>query len=42
MTGHGPGVMDLLSCATAKIESVIDKRANLAVYLGIGNHDWAA
>jgi hypothetical protein len=20
---------------------VIDKRANLAVYLGIGNHDWA-
>ena len=42
MTGHGPGVMDLLSCATAKIEPVIDKRANLAVYLGIGNHDWAA
>ena len=24
MTGHGPGVMDLLSCATAKIEPVID------------------
>jgi hypothetical protein len=42
MTGHGPGVMDLLSCATAKIEPAIDKRANLAVYLGIGNHDWAA
>ena len=42
MTGHGPGVMDLLSCATAKIEPVIDKQANLAVYLGIGNHDWAA
>ncbi len=41
MTGHGPGVMDLLSCATAKIEPVIDKRANLAVYLGIGNHAWA-
>jgi hypothetical protein len=41
MTGHGPGVMDLLSCATAKIEPVIDKRANLAVYLGIGNHEWA-
>lgn len=42
MTGHGPGVMDLLSCATANIEPVIDKRANLAVYLGIGNHGWAA
>lgn len=42
MTGHGPGVMDLLSCATAKIEPVIDKKANLAVYLGIGNHGWAA
>jgi hypothetical protein len=41
MTGHGPGVMDLLSCAMPKIEPVIDKRANLAVYLGIGNHDWA-
>jgi hypothetical protein len=41
MTGHGPGVMDLLSCATAKIEPVIDKGANLAAYLGIGNHDWA-
>jgi hypothetical protein len=37
MTGHGPGVMDLLSCATDKIEFVIDKRANLAAYLGIGN-----
>ena len=42
MTGHGPGVMDLLSCAMAKIEPVIDKKANLAVYLGIGNHGWAA
>jgi hypothetical protein len=41
MTGHGPGVMDLLSCATAKIEPVIDKGANLAAYLGIGNHEWA-
>lgn len=37
MTGHGPGVMDLLSCATSKIEYYIDKRANLAAYLGIGN-----
>jgi hypothetical protein len=42
MTGHGPGVMDLLSCATPKIETYIDKRANLAAYLGIGNHAWAA
>jgi Domain of unknown function (DUF4438), N-terminal/Domain of unknown function (DUF4438), C-terminal len=41
MTGHGPGVMDLLSCATDKIEFVIDKRANLAPYLGIGNRNLA-
>lgn len=39
MTGHGPGVMDLLSCPTDKIEFYIDKRANLASYLGIGNKD---
>jgi len=37
MIGHGPGVMDLLSCATPKIVTSIDKRANLAAYLGIGN-----
>jgi hypothetical protein len=39
MTGHGPGVMDLLSCATNKIEYYVDTdtRPNLAVYLGIGN-----
>jgi hypothetical protein len=37
MTGHGPGVMDLLSCATDKIEYYVDPGANLADYLGIGN-----
>jgi len=37
MIGHGPGVMDLLSCRTTKIEYYIDKTANLAPYLGIGN-----
>ncbi len=37
MTGHGPGVMDLLSSATGDIEYYIDPRANLADYLGIGN-----
>jgi hypothetical protein len=41
MTGHGPGVMDLLSCATSKIETYIDKTANLAAQLQIGNHAWA-
>lgn len=41
MTGHGPGIMDLLSCATDKIEFTIDKSANLAPYLAIGNHQWA-
>ena len=39
MTGHGPGVMDLLSCATNKIEFYVDTetRPNLARNLGIGN-----
>ena len=37
MIGHGPGVMDLLSCSTTKIEYYVDKTANLAPYLGIGN-----
>lgn len=39
MTGHGPGVMDLLSCSTNKIEYYVDtkNRPNLAPYLGIGN-----
>jgi len=39
MTGHGPGVMDILSCSTNKIEYYVDteNRPNLAAYLGIGN-----
>lgn len=39
MTGHGPGVMDILCCATDKIEYYVDteNRPNLAAYLGIGN-----
>jgi hypothetical protein len=39
LTGHGPGVMDILSCSTSKIEYVVDteRRPNLAPYLGIGN-----
>lgn len=37
MIGHGPGVMDLLSCATDRIEWVIDRGANLANFMGIGN-----
>jgi len=43
MTGHGPGVMDLLSCATDKIEFYVDtkNRPNLAAYLGIGNKSLA-
>lgn len=41
MTGHGPGVMDLLSCSTSRIDTFIDKTANLAACLGIGNHAWA-
>jgi len=33
MTGHGPGVMTLLSCPTPDIVPVIDARANIANYL---------
>jgi hypothetical protein len=42
LTGHGPGVMDLLSCSTSKIETYIDKTANLAACLKIGNHSWVS
>ena len=39
LTGHGPGVMDILCCATSTIEYYVDKenRPNLAAYMGIGN-----
>jgi hypothetical protein len=39
MTGHGPGIMDILCCATDKIEYYVDSanRPNLANYLGIGS-----
>lgn len=37
MTGHGPGVMTLLSCPTPDIVPVIDPDANIANYLNIGN-----
>ena len=39
LTGHGPGVMDILCCATGTIEYYIDKenRPNLAACMGIGN-----
>lgn len=33
MTGHGPGVMTLLSCPTADIVPVLDPKANIANYL---------
>jgi hypothetical protein len=38
LIGHGPGVMDILSCATSKIVYYVDteQRPNLARYLGIG------
>lgn len=41
MTGHGPGVMDILSCSTDKIDFYIDKTANVANYLRIGSHSVA-
>jgi hypothetical protein len=36
MTGHGPGVMTLLSCPTPDILPVIDPKANITHYLHFG------
>jgi hypothetical protein len=36
MTGHGPGVMTLLSCPTPDIVPAIDPEANIVKYLNIG------
>jgi hypothetical protein len=35
-TGHGPGVMTLLSCATSHILPVVDPDANITNYLDFG------
>jgi len=35
LAGHGPGVTTILSSKVGKIAPVIDKRANIANYLGI-------
>lgn len=35
MTGHGPGILTLMTCAEPAIEWVIDPNANIANYLGI-------
>lgn len=35
MTGHGPGILTLMSCPKPAIEWVIDPAANIANYLGI-------
>lgn len=35
MTGHGPGILTLMTCAEPCIEWVIDPQANIANYLGI-------
>jgi hypothetical protein len=35
MTGHGPGILTLMSCAEPLIEWVIDPNANIASYLNI-------
>ena len=36
MTGHGPGIMTIMSSADPAIEWTIDPTANLANYLGLG------
>jgi hypothetical protein len=35
MTGHGPGILTLMTCAESCIEWVIDPNANIATYLNI-------
>lgn len=35
MTGHGPGILTLMTCPVSCIEWVIDPKANIANYLGI-------
>lgn len=36
MTGHGPGILTLMTCAKGGIEFEIDKTANIANYFSIG------
>jgi hypothetical protein len=36
MTGHGPGILTLMTCPQPHIEWVIDPHANIANYLNIG------
>jgi hypothetical protein len=36
MTGHGPGILTLMTCPQSHIEWVIDPSANIANYLNIG------
>jgi hypothetical protein len=38
LAGHGPGVVNILSCRTRLIKPVIDKNANIAYMLKIGTH----
>lgn len=32
-TGHGPGVTTIMTCATSKIEGIINKDANIGTYM---------
>ncbi len=36
MTGHGPGIMTIMTCPEPCIEWVIDPNANLGTYFGLG------
>jgi len=38
MTGHGPGILTLMTCVEPLIEWVIDPTANIANYLKIGTY----
>ena len=36
MTGHGPGILTLMTCAGGGIDFEIDPSANIANYFAIG------
>ena len=38
MNGHGPGILTLMTCATANIQWEITPDANIAQYMKIGIH----
>jgi hypothetical protein len=38
MTGHGPGILTLMTCATPSIRWTVDPTANVGHYFGLTGH----